>query len=763
MGQRVRELAFVSMGLVMAASQGLLIRLLLVSFSGNELSVGLMLGNWMLAQALGSNLGGRLVRRCRDPLPPFATLQAAFALALLFAVTAGYLVRRLARVAPGEALGFGAILWTSLVVLAPLSAIHGAAFSVGCAAISKRAPRAENTVGRMYVLEAFGAIGGGLLLTLALVPRFNPLQAGVLLVMVALATALLVMGTIAGMRHQGRPALIGLALLACLTLFLSPALPALHRTLVQRRWGSTYPIVYDRDSPYGNIAVTHLASQFTFLINGTPVLNTPIPDIAAAEELVHLPLLFQPNPRRILVIGGGLGGVLAEFLKYPLDTIDYAELDPLLIEAVRTFPTELTSRELQDARLVVHSVDGRLLLNRLQEPGERLPYRYDIVLVNLPYPSTLELNRFYTEDVVWMVRRVLDSEGLAVFPIPGSLTYIGPAMRDLNLMMQSVLQSVFPRVRAIPGETVLWLASPSLPLASVKLSELQETWRHRAIATQSVTERYLEVRFDSQRQAWFEAALQSDQPTPRNRDLRPIGVLHGLAYWSEIFAPAAYRLLKSIRLLTFWHWCLPIVALTLVLALASRLLHRGRHLALPYVVATTGFGGMVCSLSVIFLFQTFFGYVYQYIGLIAAFFMAGLTAGGWAVTHWPPALRTGWRTLIRGEMALIGYWLALPLVVSWLAATRQPSVVMPGLLLINTLGGFLVGWQFPVSSQLYTMLRAEPGHTAGVLYAADLLGAFLGAVAVGITLLPVLGVTGTCAFVAVLKASSYLLLVSGRQ
>ena len=43
--------AFVAMGFNVAASQGLLIRLLLVSFSGNELSIGLMLGNWMLAEA----------------------------------------------------------------------------------------------------------------------------------------------------------------------------------------------------------------------------------------------------------------------------------------------------------------------------------------------------------------------------------------------------------------------------------------------------------------------------------------------------------------------------------------------------------------------------------------------------------------------------------------------------------------------------------------------------------------------------------------
>jgi hypothetical protein len=85
---------------------------------------------------------------------------------------------------------------------------------------------------------------------------------------------------------------------------------------------------------------------------------------------------------------------------------------------------------------------------------------------------------------------------------------------------------------------------------------------------------------------------------------------------------------------------------------------------------------------------------------------------------------------------------------------------MPALLLLNALGGCLVGLQFPVSSQLYMVLRGKAGYTAGVLYAADLVGAFLGAVAVGIALLPVLGTAGTCLFVVVLKGCSLALLAS---
>jgi len=60
-------------------------------------------------------------------------------------------------------------------------------------------------------------------------------------------------------------------------------------------------------------------------------------------------------------------------------------------------------------------------------------------------------------------------------------------------------------------------------------------------------------------------------------------------------------------------------------------------------------------------------------------------------------------------------------------------------------------------------LRASPSETAGetttagILYASDLLGAFLGSLLVSVILLPALGVLETCVLIVVLKLSSLLL------
>jgi spermidine synthase len=757
--ERAPYWAYISMGVTIAAVQGLLIRLLLVSFAGNELSIGLILANWMLAEALGSNAAGRLASRLRHPFDSFLMLQVGFALLLPLVVVACYLVRRLAGVAPGEALDLWSIVWTSLLLLAPLSAIHGAMFSVGASTYGANSEREQAVIGRLYACEALGAMCGGVMVTFLFIPHLKPTQTAMLLSLVGLLSALLLVRLQTHSRRRAWMAIVSLVSTICLYLLLSPQVRAWHDSLVQLRWGGVYDIVHDRDSPYGNIAVTQLLGQYTFLVNGTPMLTTPLPDVTTVEETVHLPLLFHPHPQRALVIGGGLGGISSELLKYSLESIDYAELDPVLIEAVRAFPTGLTERELQDERLRVHSVDGRLLLNRMRQQGTAADV-YDVALVNLPYPSTLELNRFYTEDFLLLIRQVLDRRGLAVFTLPGSLTYIGPGMRDLNLMLQSSLQIVFENVRPIPGDTVFWLASPSLPLTETTPEQLVSVWQQRALPTQFITTGYLWVRFDQQRLSWFRNALDTEREVLRNQDLHPAGVLYGIAYWSEMFAPTTYHWLTCLSRITLWQWCLLPVLLSVALWLAGVTRSRRGHIGVPIVVTTSGFSGMVCDLMVVFVFQIMYGYVYQYIGLIIAFFMAGLAFGGWVTTRKPSGVGNSRRALVLSEIALIVFWAALPSLFAAFTLRRTAPVVTWMLLLLNGVGGLLVGLQFPLSSQLHLSAHGAVSHTAGVLYAADLVGAFFGAIAVGIALLPALGATGTCFFVVALKLCSLLLFIT---
>ena len=174
-----------------------------------------------------------------------------------------------------------------------------------------------------------------------------------------------------------------------------------------------------------------------------------MPDIALVEELVHLPMLFHPHPRRILVVSGGVGGVLNEILKHPVERVDYAELDPLLIEAVQKFPTPLTVGELSDPRVNIEHVDGRLLVRRLAAEGNE---RYDLVIVNLPYPVTLQLNRFYTVEFFRLVREILTQEGVVALPSPGTGSEVCSETHQLTSSSPWIRQKPISRRAKPAGE-----------------------------------------------------------------------------------------------------------------------------------------------------------------------------------------------------------------------------------------------------------------------------------------------------------------------
>jgi spermidine synthase len=411
-------------------------------------------------------------------------------------------------------------------------------------------------------------------------------------------------------------------------------------------------------------------------------------------------------------------------------------------------------------------------------------------MVNLPYPSTLQLNRFYTVEFYQMVRSLLAEEGVLVVTSPGSLSYLSDALRDLNLVAYDTLSAVYPSVRPIPGEATLWLASPSPRAFAEPLEALAGRWMGRSLDTRLLTPEHIRLRLDPRYLEWFWSSLDAGPGSPgsgallpagvegrdlpgqagqpaANRDLHPQGLFYGLAYWNALFSPGVARALRVAKGLKLWMLVLPLFAVTLVLAGVARRTRRGKAAAVPLAVAATGFTGMTADLMVIFAFQSFYGYVYHWIGLLITAFMAGLALGSWLVSRRLARsggqARQGLALFVRLEGALVLFWILLPLLLVVLyqrvGMPASPITSQALLFLLNALAGFLVGAQFPVANHLWLRDREGMKGSTGVLYAADLAGAFVAAVLVSVLLLPVLGIVASCLFAAALKLATLSLLV----
>ena len=161
--QPVLHLSVFFIGFCGLVAQVIVLREMVVTFYGNELSIGVMLGAWLLWTGLGSLGLGRLVRRVARPRLLLARALLGGALLLVATVVAARALKiivGLGQEAPlGQVRPFGMMLAASFLLLCPFCLLSGFLFPVACRAASSAS--GQSAVGRVYLLEAAGAAVGG--------------------------------------------------------------------------------------------------------------------------------------------------------------------------------------------------------------------------------------------------------------------------------------------------------------------------------------------------------------------------------------------------------------------------------------------------------------------------------------------------------------------------------------------------------------------------------------------------------------------------
>lgn len=106
---------------------------------------------------------------------------------------------------------------------------------------------------------------------------------------------------------------------------------------------------------------------------------TEFDEFAYQEMMAHLPLFSHPDPKKVLVIGGGDGGVLREIAKHDcVETIDICEIDAMVIDFAKKHLTSL-SCGYDDPRVTVNVADGSEFVKSHQG-------YYDVIIVDSSDP-----------------------------------------------------------------------------------------------------------------------------------------------------------------------------------------------------------------------------------------------------------------------------------------------------------------------------------------------------------------------------------------
>ncbi len=197
-------------------------------------------------------------------------------------------------------------------------------------------------------------------------------------------------------------------------------------------------IVYEEQSRFQKIVITKWKNDYWLYINGNHQLSS-LDEVMYHEPIVHPVMQLAKNPRNVLVMGGGDGCAVREILKYDdVENITLVDLDPAMTdlglnnEIIRG----INQSSFHSPKLDILNLDGYKFLDTTQS-------YYDVIIVDLPDPRTVELGRLYSYEFYKLCHRHLRANGLLITQA-GSPYFATNAYRCIDNTMDSAGFTTLP-------------------------------------------------------------------------------------------------------------------------------------------------------------------------------------------------------------------------------------------------------------------------------------------------------------------------------
>lgn len=163
-------------------------------------------------------------------------------------------------------------------------------------------------------------------------------------------------------------------------------------------------VLHSEQSKFQKIDVldTHAVGKLLLLDGKTMV--SELDEFVYHEVMAHIPYMVTRKCEKVLIIGGGDGGVVREYAKHEdIKQIDLVEIDERVIEVSRQFFPECTSA-LDDKRVNILPQDGLSFIKSKKN-------EYDIIIIDSTDPEDFATGLF-TQEFYADVRNALTDEGI---------------------------------------------------------------------------------------------------------------------------------------------------------------------------------------------------------------------------------------------------------------------------------------------------------------------------------------------------------------
>ncbi|MBW9222205.1 spermidine synthase [Methanothermococcus sp. SCGC AD-155-C09] len=220
-------------------------------------------------------------------------------------------------------------------------------------------------------------------------------------------------------------------------------------------------VLFTGKSEYQEIQILDTITFGRALVLDNTFQTTEKDEFIYHELITHPALFTHPNPKKVLVIGGGDGGTVREVVKHDtVEKVDFVELDRMVVEVCKKYLPSL-SCQIDNERVNTIFTDGIKYVAQCKE-------KYDVIIVDCPDPvgpaKGLFEREFYKN-----LYNCLNEDGLMIQQTESPLFN-----RDLILNIKTYLKEagfniIKPLVYAIPTyPSGFW----SFTLASKKYNPL---------------------------------------------------------------------------------------------------------------------------------------------------------------------------------------------------------------------------------------------------------------------------------------------------
>ena len=687
-----------TLGFSSLATQVFLIRECFFVLNGNELVIGIVMANWMLLTGAGA-YAGRFFGRMKGKIPFLLFLQFLFSLLPMLMLLKLDLWKAIS-LPSGSMPGLIPVIRSMFLFQLPFCLLNGFLFVAYVHELS--GITGKNASSGSYAIESVGGMFAGLLVNIFIL-NFSGMFVGLRILLVINLLVCLLFSITCGIRSQKI-----IMIPVCLIFMVLPFFADLD-TYTGKLFYSGQKLIFHKNTPYGKLDVTMNAGQLNYFENGLLLFSSN--NEIMNEESVHFAMIQHSGPKKILLVSGGISGTVSEILKYHPIRIDYVELDPALINLGRRY-----SKILNDERIHVIHGDARRFIRQTSE-------KYDVVLVNLPEPSTLLINRFYSREFLMELKPMLTPGAVICESLPSTSDYVSKTAAGANSTLVQTLKTAFRNVLILPGQRNYFLASDS------SLSpEIASMITSRGISNLYVNSWYLDENSLKERSDYIHSHL--DKNAEVNSDFRPVAFFQQLRYWTSMFE---------------WNIIAAAIVILVLLFLVFFSLNR-----ISLGLFTGGFTASSLELLILVSFQVIYGYVFLATGIILALFMAGLALGAFSSKRmfpFPSEMK-----YIHIQVSLALFSLGFPFVILALNLPGMPVIMVQVVFLLLTLIlSFITGLEFAMASAIGSK---DITLKTSFNYSADLFGSAIGAIVTTLFLLPFLGIVTSCLVMVMLNLFS---------